>query len=484
MLVRAVPFSLLGIARYLWNDSLGGSGPNATLSFQAPPSGAVELGVRVWDLLNDSASANATVVVGSAPSIGLSSGAPETDVGRPIPIRFDVAGSFPPFLLDWQMLPGGEGNLTSLPHAMGTEFLAEASGPGVAWIRAAVTDRSGVTTVVEAPVAYVAPSPQFVFTADEGTVDAGSLAQGSGYVLGGTPPYLWTASTSLPATDVGGMRGGAAAGGSIDWSGRFLGSGNASLGVSVVDGAGVPMNATVRFVVLPPLALRLVPISANVSSGGGLDLALDLSGGLPPYDYRLSLSDGESVVSTLLSPGPFRWTAHPLSEGFLEITFSASDALGGGSSTALTVAVGTAAPSAPPALGGPSAPPATRTPAPPTSAPASAVGAVVAGLVLAATVGFWLWRRWQRRSPVAPPPDPSRQAIATLERLLDESEGIERERLRGLAEEEGVPADSFGPALARLRSSGRVRSTTDPEGRELLFRTDDPPPASDPEVPA
>lgn len=481
LVVDTVP----GTFSYAWWDSLGDTSASAVLTLIAPRSGSVTIGVEAWDTLGQSGRANATLGVGSSPSIAIASSTPATDVGLPIPISINVSGGVPPFRVDWQVLPGGAAGSIAMNAATIVQTSMVATVPGFAWLLATVTDGESMSTSVEAAIATVHARPSLLLTAVERNVDAGALAEVTGLVTAGTPPFAWTAVASLPAVNVTGSTGVVGASETVDWTGEFVATGNATVEVQVVDRVGQPIDANASLRIFPALAATVLVGTTAPSAGAPLNLSAYPTGGVPPYAYAFVLSDREQSSGTLPGPGPFSWIAHPAAPGYLLVVLSVSDAVYGTLREVVTITVGPAStapgtPASPP-------PPATSTGTTGHDGPTAAGGgngggavAALGGVGLAGLVGLLGFASYRkRRGGPARRAGPDPRAAAVVRRLLEESGGATPSTLRLLAEEEGIGPAEFDAALARWESEGRIRREPDPDGSGLLVwsPTEPAPPA-------
>jgi hypothetical protein len=467
--VTAVPSGGFGGSlRYSWNDSLGVAGANASIVLMAPSYGTVVVSVTAVDFLGDTAEASATVGIGTTPSIALDPLLSETDVGLPIPVRIEVNGTFAPYSVDWQLLPGGASGSSTIDAPGTVEIAAVVEAPGYAWVEATVTDSRGVATTIDGIVGTVHPRPQLLLTLPQSAVDCGSVARVLGLVVGGTPPFSWSAAASLPVLNVSGASGAVGPTEAINWSGEFDESGNATVRFDIADAAGILLLANTTLQVFGALTPALAIATPDPGVGSPLNLSVDLSGGVSPYRYELTLSDGEESGGTAPSAGPIFWVAHPASPGYLVIQVTVEDAVLGAARLETTVIVGPdpgPTPATPPAPG-PTAgsdPPHTGSPDVGTEGAAIA-GVLVLGLV-AVGAGWWGWRRIRARRKRPTTGEPP--GVEVVARLLRGSAGTEAAALRVLAEEEGLAPSEIDGAMRRLQSSGQVIVERGPEGMEL-----------------
>jgi len=460
-----------GPMAYRWSDTLGVPGASKTLTLSAPRPGPVGVGVEVWDGLGDSATANATITVGEGPSVAVGSSMPSTDVGLAVPVSINVSGGVPPYRIDWQALPGGAVDAATLTSSSGLQGVLVGSEPGLLWVRANVTDAEGVSSSVEAVVAVVHPLPTLFVSAVSQDVDAGELAVVTGLIGGGTPPFHWTAVANVPAVNVTGAVGSASASQPAEWSGRFVGPGNATVEVQVLDAAGVPVSSNTTLRVFRPLVAVLAVESFAPAAGAPLNLSVDAYGGVPPYTYAIRLSDGEGDSGTLAASGTWSWIAHPTTSGFLLVQLSVQDVILANATETTTVALG-------PEVGGSGAPPSSGLPdtsTPPTAGASTGISgsdsvlAVAGGGALALLFALGAWTVWRRRrAGGSAPPGGAAGDAQVVRRLVEESGGTVRSTLQLLAEEEGIGPQRLDAALAYWRAEGRLHVDTDPEGGETL----------------
>lgn len=342
------PFTVVAMAvggvggsfRYSWNDSLGIPGSNASIGLMAPSYGTVTLAVRVVDFIGDTAEASASVGIGTTPSIALDPLLSETDVGLPIPVRIEVNGTFAPYSVAWQLLPGGTPSASTIDAPGVVEIAVVVDSPGYAWVEATVTDSRGVSSTIDGIVGTVHPRPQLLLTVPQSAVDCGAVARVTGLVVGGTPPFSWSAAASLPVLNVSGASGAVGPTEAINWSGEFAEGGNATVRFDIADGAGVLLLANTSLRVYEALDPTLAVATPDPGAGSPLNLSVELSGGVPPYHYQLTLSDGETAGGSALASGPILWVAHPNAPGFLTVHVTVDDAVLGTADLETTVIVG------------------------------------------------------------------------------------------------------------------------------------------------
>jgi hypothetical protein len=454
-----------GPYRYGWTDTLDEthSGLSAD-GMIAPQTGSVGVGLTVWDALNDSADAAASVGVGPRPSIAISPDEGAGDVGLPVPFTISVFGLHPPFSVTWWALPDGPVNRSVLDGPASWEASAVTASPGFVWVEASVVDNGTSTASVEDIVADVHPRPTFQLQALAPAAEVGRPTTVTGLIAGGAPPFSWSAATDLPVGNVSGATGFAGPSSPVAWSGTFEAAGNATVRFDLEDAAGVALAANLSFRVAGSLAPQLSVGEGAAAAGSGLPLQLNLSGGVPPYVYAVNLSDGERFAGLAPGAGSVGWTLHPQRPGALVINASVHDALADVANVSVSTAVpGTAAVADAPAGG----------------VPLSAYAGGGVGLVLLAGVALLAWRRVHRgRGPA--PPDRAERAVQAVGRLVRDGEEVERLTLTVLAEEDRLTPAEVEAAVQTLRSRGQLVVETGSEGSELLRWTAGaaPPPAT------
>ncbi|HEV2450044.1 MAG TPA: hypothetical protein VGU43_06525, partial [Thermoplasmata archaeon] len=245
--------------------------------------------------------------------------------------------------------------------------------------------------------------------------------------------------------------------GSFSWNGTPSAAGSGELLLSVVDASGAEVGENLSVRALPALSASLLVEAASPASGAPLPIGFSITGGAAPYRYSFQLSDGLSYSGNLSLAGPGSWTAPAPPTGFLLVRFTVSDALGFRNQSALTVAIG------PGSAPGGSSPASSGH----NSSGSGSVGpAAWAGwLFLPAAAlfgGLWFLRSRRPSRPAAPASEPT-GALPTVRRLLREMDGLDRESLELLAEEEGIDPESSRRALDRWIALGRVESLEDAE---------------------
>jgi len=186
-----------------------------------------------------------------------------------------------------------------------------------------------------------------------------------------------------------------------------------------------------------------VALDATPDGSGGFALTLTVAGGLPPYRYAWTGTDGTAGNGTAGGAGEVVVSVATVRGAPVTFSVDVVDASGTTASASSTVspAGGAAAPSFP-------------------------VGPIAAGGALAlGGAAAVLWFRRTRRPSAAPAPvDP----VSLLRELLEPCEGADRSAIELLAEEQGVPLELVRSTVERLKAEGRVIAERGPDGEELL----------------
>ncbi len=491
------PFSIL------WNDSLGGSAEGPVWDRLPTGPGADTVTVRVTDALGAVATASTSEIVAPPLNVSAATSRDAVDLGHPLPITLTISGGSGPFAVSVPALPSGSGlELAEIPSRSFSEAIVP-SATGQLWVEVSVSDALGAAAGTIVPLAEVNPPPRINLTLARSTVEAGSPVSVVGLASGGSPPYAWSMAASQPLNGSGAMSGVPAGSPLFAWSGTVTTAGIAIVEATVTDASGVAVTANATLTVLPPLLLSVRSASANSTVNATDTIEARIAGGAPPYNLLFLATDGQSQSVNLSGPGPASWTWSPRLAGRATVTIEVADGLGRFEQENLTVPVGPAPglPSDPPTTGTPSSPPSgggsppTTSPPPvatPAPSPAPSGGAPLAadfagglgatiGLGLMGLVGWVLLRG--RFGAAARRPGPMGRELATVGRLLRDNEGIDRETLLLLAEGEAIDEATVDRAILRLKESGRISATADPDGQETYRSAPRRPPAGAPPPP-
>jgi hypothetical protein len=420
------------------------------------------------------ASTTAMIHVVADPFLELSGAGDLGDVGVPFFFQANLSAGDGPFTVDWTV-PGGASNGSAVVPSDGTYDLAVVpNAPGPVWVLGSVVDAWNRSFNGLAPVGRATPPPSLT-PASVPFAEVGYPTPVAIEVADGTPPFAWSVAPVVGVTAEAPADGSIGSDGAIALTVTFDRTGTIVLPVSVVDGSGVTVSANVTVTVASGLNLSVVLGTSDPVAGATVPVHATISGGLPPYGYRLSLSDAETCVGNESDPGTVTWTAAPVSGGYLTLRGSVTDATGRTANVTFTVYVAPAgsAPTPVPLAGGPSA----------TSG--WLLGGTLAGAVLALVGGFAVrrWVHWPRRSPGgAASPGAGRSVVREL--LAGAEDGVDRSTLELLAGERHLSSEDLTAALSAWQAAGKVRIDDDGEGREVVRWVAAPPSPGAPADPA
>jgi hypothetical protein len=442
-----------------WSSSLETFGVGLSWSFQTSVPGNYTVTAYVVDALGEVASFSRTIRVDPAPSAQLAGTVPIVDVGTPLRVDINVTGGVPPFVGSLHVDPVGSDLSLAFPVAGAYPTLVSADLPGPLWGYLSVTDAVGGRATVAASLGTVCASPTVAIIPQVDRTETGAPFHLLAVVNGGTPPVGWTVLSSLPVSNASSANGTVLGSSAVSWDAEFSQPGNATISFEVRDADGVSGSAAVSIGVAPPLGPVLTVATVAPVVGGALVLNATVRGGVAPYDFTFSLSDGEIGTGNISGPGPMTWTASPTSNGSLTIELRVTDGLDRSVTVDATVLVSPATAGAPgmPAEGMP--------------ASAGSYGwlvGILGGLVaVGAMVGGWALR-WRRRAPPTIASSDSSGALGEVREILRDSDGLERETLGLLAEEAGLSREAAEQAVDRWIRAGRVVVRPSPSGGDLL----------------
>jgi hypothetical protein len=440
-----------------WSLGVGTLESGWSIQWTAPSvSRTVVAMFEVRDRTGATAIATTNIHVVPGPFLELSDPDGLGDVGLPMLFAVNVSGGVGPYSVHWSDVNGSSTGSSIVPADGVYNGAVVPSVAGPVWVTGSVVDAWNRSYSGTAPIGRAAapPSltPESVPFAEVGYPTPVTLG-----VADGTPPFTW----SMPA--VAGVSAVSSSGGTLDADGTvaftvtFDRGGNYSLPIQVVDNAGAVDATNVTVAVAGGLNLTVALGSPTVSTGQSIDVVATVSGGLPPYAYRLSLSDNEEASGNVSLAGPVHWTATPAASGYLTLRGSVTDSTGRVANVTVTVYVAPASPDG--SLSGPSTGGAGTL---------TVVGAVV-GAVVALAGGFVVrrWWRWPLRRSTAAAPGRAERAVVR-ELLAEADDGIDRATLELLAEERQVSSTAVSAALDSWQRVGRVRLEEADDGREVV----------------
>jgi hypothetical protein len=440
----------------LWNDSEGnaGVGPNWTMPPLLPGPDHVTL--RIEDRLGDSIESERLVDVAAPLEAEATPTAAGGDVGRPVGARIVLSGGVPPYDLIGIAEPSGSSFEFRTPVAgdFATAVVPATDSP--LWLALNVTDSDGAILSGQYYLGAVHAPPYLITNLTPATGEVGGSLHLDGLAIGGTPPLNWTLATTAALSSSSPEQGSLPSAGAFDWMGTPRAPGTAWFVTTLVDAAGAAITENLSIRIAPALAAGLLLPASPGLAGRPVNLTATIRGGVPPYRWSFSLSDGELLSGGSNQSGPVQSTASPRDPGDLGVAFSVTDATG-----AVVVAPnGTVAIGAAPAA--PNPPPGEGTGTPPSSA---AEGSWVPWVALPAFLLLALWLYLHRRAPARGSSVSSGEsALSVIRRLLKDGEENDEETLLLLAEEEGISAEQARRALHRWVAARRVASEELGEG--------------------
>ena len=364
------------------------------------------------------------------------------EVGRTSYVPFDLTGGVPPYRLSWRFVGNGSAS-TAVVGQDGT-FLAPAT-PSVAGAEEVVvnaTDALGLPAA-GASGSITVDGPLSAQVVDRGEpVPGGTALILSGSAVAGAPPYDWTVVDTAPLTNETSAGGALGAAGSFAWNGTARAEGPQGATLVIVDAAGAIAPRAVTVDAVPRLAVTLVTAA---DGAGRWSAAVEIAGGVPPYEAFVNATGAISWNRSGLERGPWNFTVDAGAAGNLTVRLVVVDRLGIVARASAFVTV-KAAP-----------------PAPAAGAALDTVPAVVVLVGIAAAAAFW-WRR-RSRPPAA---STAVDTVAVLRAILEPADGADRAVVELLAEEHGVPIAEVRSTLDRLIGDGTVIAERGPDGEEVL----------------
>ncbi len=444
---------------FRWIDSEGatGSGPTWTLVAQLPGLLGVTLQVETSEGTVGTATASVRVVPPPSVSVAFPYGQVELDV--PVPFYLDLQGGVSPFVGTWNASGEGvSGNFTAYQDGEYSERVEFAStGPASIVVR--VSDALGVNATAVGATFTVVPGTTVQMLPASSVGEVGTPILLNVLVAYGTPPFRWTLSSSLPLSPGTTSVGAFPADGIFARNLTFLQPGTLTLNLSLLDGLGVVDNTSATLTILPPLGVNIT--DGGMVSGDAIEVRIGVSGGLPPYIYRATLSDGEETNGSLSGPGALVQVFDPPEPGLYVEHVEVTDALGVTVTLSRQVLIEPA-------------------PDPPASATVSSAAVGVGALTLLLAIGAGLFLlKWRRRGKPPLESAPGHSGLPTVRSILEREHVIDRETLLLLCEEAGESAESVSVALRALLRAGSVVSEAGPGSDEILrWQGAEPPGAS------
>ena len=313
--------------QYAWSDSAGDSSLSPD-SWALPlgHAGTLTIDLTVTDNLGKMVSAPvATIVVSPSPQLSLSSDVSKVDVGTPFPLVLTITGGSAPYQLSWAdpAEAASYSSSESVPGAYSTPY--SFATPGSIVIQATLTDAEGESSSVDELLGTVEPVPTIELTLSPGSPTVGDPIYLTATVAEGVAPYDYSFSFSGPVNSTSPLSGTLGTPGAITWVGALPSTLPVVATVQVSDTSGGSGRATMVFGAADPLqaTLSLAPVRGEVGRPVTADLVIE--GGVAPYSYALSGSDGEAATGTLPAPGASAIPLVPLVAGNLTFSVQVSD---------------------------------------------------------------------------------------------------------------------------------------------------------------
>ena len=438
-----------------WGLALGQVSPGWTMNWTAPAQATVVQALfSVRDSSGASSQAMTRIAVVPPPFLEVGGANVVGDVGAPMRFPVNITGGVGPFTLRWGIVGGASNGSTSPPQDGPFTAAVVPETVGTVWVLASITDADNRSFSAVAPVGRATSAPAIV-SSGVPFAEVGYATAIPVNVVGGTPPFSWAVPAAAGVSAFSSSGGVLATDGPLAIAATFDRPGSVVVPFEVVDGAGVSAAANVSVNVSAGLNLSVGFSPGAPAAGSPLGVRATISGGLPPYAYRLVLSDDESTSGNTSLPGALQWSATPVATGYLTLRGSVTDSTGRTSNVSVTVYI---------------AAPGDRGTVAPPSLDAGALGAAAAvGGAAAALVLPYAFRRWRARPRSTPPvPELGGPARALVRELLAESpDGIDRTTLEMLAEERQVGPSELDAALSAWQRAGRVRLEEE-DGRQLV----------------
>jgi hypothetical protein len=295
-----------GVAPYSYTWTPSDRLSSATIANPtASPSNTTTYSVIVTDAAGQTATTEVDVTVHVA--VVASAEPAAINPGESSQLSAAASGGTPPYSYTWTPLTTLNAPTTEDPIA---------SPSRTTLYSVTVTDAAGLQAVAEVTVTV---NLIVAANATPSSISAGSSAQLSVNVEGGTPPYSfsWAPADTLSASDVANP--------------TATPETTTTYSVVVTDAAGTQAAASVTIEVsIPVLVLSAFATPAEIGAGGTSQLEAIVSGGISPYTYRW---EGAGLSSTSIA-NP---TASPAITTLY--TLVVTDRFGQSASTALTVTV-------------------------------------------------------------------------------------------------------------------------------------------------
>ena len=440
-----------------WSLATGQLSPGWSIRWTAPEQPtSVNALFEVRDHAGILGEATSTIRVVAAPFLEVGGSAGVGDVGAPFLFPVNLTGGVGPFQVHFRLLAGSSNSSIIAPSDGNWTGAVVPANPGPVWVLGSVTDADNQSFTAVSPVGRASAPPTLSATSVP-FAEVGYPTPLPVSIADGTPPFAWSAVLVPGVSAVTPAAGTLPEDGPVPLSATFDRAGLYALPLRVVDGSGVSVSTNLSVNVSAGLNISVSTGTGSPVAGAPLALVATVGGGLPPYSYRMTLSDNELASGNTSAAGRIAWTATPVAAGYLVVKGTVTDSSGRAANATFTLYVSPAADRSG-SSGGLS-----------TGAGLLALGGAGAGAFLV-VFGAIAVRRWLRRRPAtgtaAGAPDGARSAVREL--LAEADDGIDRSTLGLLAEERGVGGAELDTALAEWQRAGRIQVDDDGEGRRIV----------------
>ncbi len=431
----------------IWTDNVGTGHTGPTWTFTPEAPGLLDVTLRVEMPSGTDEGAAVSIQIVPPPSLAATMAFGQVEENTPVPWFLHVEGGVPPLNVTWNATDGGgAGSFVASQDGNYSEVL-DFGSPGPAYVEAHVVDSLGAVFSVDLPPVTVVPPGLVRLMPASLVAEVGYPTATTVLVAAGTPPFRWTLSSTLPLRPGTASSGAFPSDGLYSWNLTFLQAGAATLNLSLLDGLGVPDNATTVVTVVPPLGVNVTDGPAG--PGDAFEVMLGVAGGVPPYAYRMTLSDGEEANGSLSVPTILREAFEPSAPGVYVEHIDVTDALGASWTATQQVLVD-------------------RTPDPSSGSSETSAAGVVALCVLVAIAGTLALFRWRHHRRAAPDSARAPSALPTVRSILEREQVLDRETLLLLGEEAGESSDAVSTALQTLLQTGLVTEEAGPGSDQVL----------------
>lgn len=464
-----VPFTLRanvsgGIAPYgcSWSDSLGEATFLSNWTLTIPTAENLTVRLTVTDSVGDTSSVVRALAVVDPPQLNVTTALSSVDAGRTFPIAISVLGGVGPYHVRWGFPPNGTTTTAVLATAGTVSEPATAPVPGEVWVTAGIVDAAGAERSLTVPLVEAFPPVSVTLVQPPAIAEAGVPLAFTAVVDGGAVPIRWT-WTGSPGGSNGSTSSGTLDGpGELRWDPTFPPGPPVDWLLSLTDATGATsvLNGTVALVAALTATLSLGLV--GTASVGTVPATATVSGGAPPYAYTITWSNDEASSGNLSEAGTLELTATAAAPGVLAARLVVDDPLGGHAAVSSRVDVASLPATSPNGSASPSDPPTAND-------PGASLGSWAVGLGgLGAAAALFVLPRWKRRPFKGRRGGEDRAAMGVVRRLLKDSDGLERETLYFLAEDDGVSPAAAAEAVDRWERAGRLRSEAGTDGSDLL----------------